>query len=217
MNKKAVIISGGSLDTSFARSVLDHVQPEIRIGVDRGLFFFHANGILPTHVVGDFDSIDQGILPSYRENPEIEVRTYNPVKDATDTEIALRLAVELQAKEVVLLGGTGTRLDHVLGNIQCLKILQEAKVKGWMLDPHNRISLLDQETILRKEEAFGTYLSFFPLGGAVEHFSVEGAKYPLTDHTLSPYDSLCVSNEYADEKVSIHFSEGTVVLIESRD
>lgn len=217
MNKKAVIISGGSLDTSFARSVLDHVQPEILIGVDRGLFFFHANGILPTHVVGDFDSIDQGILPFYREHPEIEVRAYNPVKDATDTEIALRLAVELQAEEVILLGGTGTRLDHVLGNIQCLKILQDAGVKGWILDAHNRISLLEKKTILRKEDAFGKYLSFFSLGGAVEHFSLEGARYPLTDHTLSPYDSLCVSNEYADEKVSIHFLEGTVVLVESRD
>lgn len=217
MNKKAVIISGGSLNESFAKKVIDHVKPQIRIGVDRGLLFFHANEIMPTHIVGDFDSLDADILPQYEKCPEVTIRRYNPVKNSTDTEIAITLCTTLEVDAVVILGATGSRMDHVLGNIQCLKILQRAGIKGYILDEHNRISLLESQTVLRRDDAFGDYFSFFPLGGEVEDFCLEGAKYPLVNHTLTPYNSLCVSNEYADETVQIQYASGTVLMVESRD
>lgn len=217
MNKKAVIISGGSLNESFAKKVIDHVKPQIRIGVDRGLLFFYTNDIIPTHIVGDFDSLDVDILPEYESRPEVTIRRYNPVKDSTDTEIAITLCTTLEVDTVVILGATGSRIDHVLGNVQCLKILQREGIKGYILDEHNRISLVEQQTTLRREDAFGDYFSFFPLGGEVEDFCLSGAKYPLVNHILSPYNSLCVSNEYADETVRVQYENGTVVMIESRD
>ena len=70
---------------------------------------------------------------------------------------------------------------------------------------------------LSGKEAFGTYFSVFPLGGTIEEFSIQGAKYPLTNHTLSPYDSLCVSNEILDDEVKITFPEGLIVLMETRE
>ena len=51
---------------------------------------------------------------------EEQIRQFNPVKDATDTQIAIELAMELGSRKITLVGGTGTRLDHVLGNIQTL-------------------------------------------------------------------------------------------------
>ena len=51
------------------------------------------------------------------------------------------------------------------------------------------------ETRLLKTEAYGPYFSVFPLGQEVFGFNIEGAKYPLREHTLTPYDSLCVSNQ----------------------
>ena len=47
--------------------------------------------------------------------------------------------------------------------------------------------------------------------------SIEGAKYPLHDHQLTPYDSLCVSNQFAEEEVKITFGSGIVILMETRD
>lgn len=217
MNKKAVIISGGSLNESFAKKVIDHVKPQIRIGVDRGLLFFYTNDIIPTHIVGDFDSLDVDILPEYESRPEVTIRRYNPVKDSTDTEIAITLCTTLEVDTVVILGATGSRIDHVLGNIQCLNILQRAGIKGYILDEHNRISLVEPQTALSREDAFGDYFSLFPLDGEVENFCLSGAKYPLVNHTLTPYNSLCVSNEYADETVRIQYERGTVLMVESRD
>ena len=66
---------------------------------------------------------------------------------------------------------------------------------------------------------YGPYFSVFPLGEIVYGFNIIGAKYPLRDHTLTPYDSLCVSNEIAEgeDEAVIDYSGGTVILMETRD
>ena len=216
MNKCAVIVSGGTIDSVFALSVFEQLEPGYVIGADKGLSFLHENQIMPTHIVGDFDSGSQEVVDYYRKHTLVPIQEFNPIKDATDTEIALRLAIELGAKEVYLLGATGTRMDHVLGNIQILKIAHDAGVKAYIVDKYNKISLIEKELRLKKEDAFGDYFSVFPLGGEVKNLTIEGAFYPLHDHTLMPYDSLCVSNQIVGE-VRITFPKGCVVFIESRD
>lgn len=217
MNRVAVIISGGTIDAAFTLEQLGNIKPDILIGVDRGLEFLYRNRVMPTHIVGDFDSVDPEIVEFYRENTQISISQFNPVKDASDTEIAVRLAIEFGVTELWILGATGTRLDHVWANVQTLKIAHDADVKTYILDANNRISLVEKEVCLTKDDAFGTYFSVFPLGGSVQNFLIEGAKYPLQNHTLSPFDSLCVSNEIVEEEVRITFPEGIVVLMETRD
>lgn len=216
MNRVGIIISGGAIDRDFALQQLEQLNPEIIIGVDKGLAFLHEEQIMPTHIVGDFDSVEPEIIEFYKEHTQVPIRQFDPVKDATDTEIAVRLAIELGVKELWVLGATGSRLDHVWGNVQTLAVAHEAGVKAYILDACNRISLIERETCLLKKDAFGKYFSVFPLGGSVEGFSVQGAKYPLENHTLSPYDSLCVSNEIEADEVKIAFPKGLVVLMETR-
>lgn len=217
MNKRSVIISGGAIDDAFALRQLNEIQPEVIVGVDRGLQFLYRNEITPTHIVGDFDSVSPEVIAYYKTETQVPIREFNPVKDASDTEIALKLAIELGVKQVWILGGTGTRLDHVLANIQMLKIALDASVQAYILDKYNRISLVEKEIVLEKDNAYGSYFSVFPLGGTIENFNIEGAKYPLQNHTLRPYDSLCVSNQYAEEVVNIRFPEGIIILTETRD
>lgn len=217
MNKRGVIISGGAIDDAFALRQLNEIQPEVIVGVDRGLQFLYRNQIIPTHIVGDFDSVSPEVITYYKTETQVPIREFNPVKDASDTEIALKLAIKLGVKQVWILGGTGTRLDHVLANIQMLKIALDASVQAYILDKYNRISLVEKEIVLEKDHAYGPYFSVFPLGGTIENFNIEGAKYPLLNHTLCPYDSLCVSNQYAEEVVNIRFPEGIMILMETRD
>ena len=217
MNKRCVIISGGAIDDDFALKQMQMIQPEFIIGVDSGLKFLYRNQIMPTHIVGDFDSVDPAVITFYKDETQVPIREFNPVKDASDTEIALKLAIELGAGQVWIIGGTGTRLDHVMANMQMMKFALDAGVKAYILDKHNRISLVEREIVLNKADAYGLYFSVFPLGGCVEQFCIEGAKYPLKNHTLSPYNSLCVSNQFLEEQVRIRFSEGIIILMETRD
>ena len=86
-----------------------------------------------------------------------------------------------------------------------------------IIDRQNRIRLIGEETVLRKDEAYGTYFSVFPLGQEIFEFNITGAKYPLHNHTLTPYDSLCVSNQIEDEEAVISFLSGVVILMETKD
>ena len=137
-----LIISGGNIGIDLALGLLKIKRFDHIIGVDGGLKFCYDHKIVPTRIVGDFDTLSPEILTWYKKNTQIEIREYNPVKDATDTQIAVELALSLGSDHVTILGGTGTRLDHVLGNIQSLYLALEKGVDCEILDEHNRIRLI---------------------------------------------------------------------------
>ena len=220
MSKKIVIVSGGELEESFVLSELETLDSQFIIGVDKGMEFLYLHQIMPSYIVGDFDSVKKEIGDYYRNETNVPIREYNPVKDASDTEIAIRLAMTLGCSELIILGATGGRIDHLWANVQSLMIPFKAGIDAKIIDSQNLIRLIgDGETHLKKEEAFGPYFSVFPLGEEVFGFNIEGAKYPLRNHTLSPCNSLCVSNQIAEDvdEVVISFPAGNVILMQTRD
>ena len=217
--KSCVIISGGRLDYQFASEFIEKEQPEILIAADKGLAFFEKSGILPTQIVGDFDSMGESLLPKY-ESLGVEIRKYNPVKDATDTEIAVRLAMELGAGKIMLLGASeGNRLDHLFGNVMTMMIPAQEDIECHMVDAHNRVRILTKPLELKKEEQYGKYISFFPLTTDVHGVTLEGFKYPLWNHRLNVLTtgSLGVSNELIDEVGKISFRAGILLMLECKD
>ncbi len=220
MSKRSIIISGGDLDEELTLSVLKEQEERCVIGVDKGVEFLYRHQIMPDYIVGDFDSVSGEIRDYYKNETNVPVREYNPVKDASDTEIAIRLAMTLGSKNMVILGATGGRIDHLWANVQSLMIPFKAGIDAKILDRQNLISIIGSgETHIRRSEAFGTYFSVFPLGEDVFGFNISGARYPLKNHTLTPYNSLCVSNQIAgdsDEAV-ISFPSGQVILMETCD
>lgn len=214
---KAVIIGGGSLDTDFSLSYIEKEKPDIVIAVDRGLHFCYLTGLQPDVILGDFDSVPLEVLDCYRQEGRIPIDTYDSHKDYTDMELGMRKAMELRCSQVILLGATGTRLDHTLTNIQCLPILEEAGITAAIVDKHNRIRLLMGKTILHRSQQFGKYVSFLPFGGDVEGVTLKGFEYPLEDFYLPYVNSRSVSNEIAQEKAEVSFTKGRLLMIESRD
>lgn len=118
---------------------------------------------------------------------------------------------------MIILGATGSRIDHIWANVQSLEIARKAGVHAEIRDICNRIRLCDGEVRLKRREAFGKYFSLFPFGGEVENLTLVGAKYPLDHHHLLPNDSLCVSNEIEEDELVITFSSGTLILMETKD
>lgn len=215
--KQFIIVSGGRIDDGFAAGVIAEKKEAILIAADSGMDFFYRNGIKPDVIVGDFDSAASESLEFFRAQDDIQMQELNPVKDDTDTEAAIRFAIEMGAEQITILGGTGSRLDHVLGNIELLGIGLQEKVSMELLDASNRIRMLDHGIAMRKEEQFGTYVSLIPYTTEVEHLTLRGFQYPLSDYCLKGFCSLGISNEIIEEEASISFEEGILLLIESRD
>lgn len=218
MSRRIVIVSGGELDRDHVLSVLKEDESCYVIGVDKGMEFLHDNQIMPNYIVGDFDSVNQRVADYYREETSVPIREFTPVKDASDTEIAIRLAMTLGGEEILILGATGGRIDHLWANVQCLAIPFKQGISAKILDRQNCIRLIGAgKTVLKKGETYGPYFSVFPLGQEVFHFNIKGARYPLKNHSLTACDSLCVSNQIEGDQVEISFSEGIVILMETRD
>lgn len=215
---KTLIITGGSIEEDFALPFMKELNPDYILGVDRGLKFCYEHQIRPDYIVGDFDSLPGEILEWYKKESRIPIREYNPVKDATDTMIALEKAIEEGSSEIWILGATGTRFDHVLCNLQILKNSWVKKIPAYLVDSNNRITLpTENHFIIRKEEKFGTYVSFFPLEEEVEELTLKGFKYPLDRYHLRNLEGLGVSNEITSDIAEVSWNKGILVMIQSRD
>lgn len=224
------IISGGTIEEAFVRGLFAKQRPDALIAADSGMDFCYRNGIRPDVIVGDFDSADRAALdyfehksclrnvkPAVSEQEGVRLIRLNPVKDDTDTEYAVRLAIAEGASEITLLGGTGSRLDHVLGNIELLGIGLRAGVPVTLLDAHNRVRMTECGITIARDAQFGKYVSLIPYTEQVEHLYLRGFKYPLTDYCLRGFCSLGVSNEIIAEQGEIAFDGGILLVIESRD
>lgn len=211
----AVLVCGGSLSAAFLKQIQKTLKDAVWYAVDGGLLCMDQAGIRPDCLVGDFDTADTALVEKYEA--ECETLRHPPEKDATDTELALDTAIERGAESVILLGATGTRMDHTLANVHMLYRAIEKNCTAVILDEHNRISLHKSSFRIGKTALCGKYLSFLPFFGEVKDLSISGVKYPLEHADLSAGSSLCISNEAEDEKIRVSFHGGYLLMIESRD
>ena len=211
----AILICGGTLSAAFLKEISSR-YPEAKVfAVDGGLRVAEAAGVLPDYLVGDFDTAEDSLVSRY-EARCVTIR-HKPEKDATDTELAVDEALERGAEQIVLLGATGTRMDHTVANVHMLyRILQRGKT-AWILDEHNRISLHDKPFAYKRSEMFGTYVSFLPFFGETTGVTLKGFKYPLSGKTLTAGISLGVSNEVKEDLLEVSFDKGYLLMIEARD
>lgn len=216
---KVLIISGGSIEEEFAREFLRDHSFDYMIAADKGLEVCDRLKLRIDYIVGDFDSILPGLIDQYEEDGTISIDRYNPVKDYTDTGIAMRKAVEMGADGVYFIGATGTRLDHSMSNIFCLNYLRERNIRGVILDPHNRITMpVETSFEIDRTSQYGKFVSFFPYSEEVTHLTLKGFKYPVTDRSMKKGDEgLFVSNEITDEHAFVSYDKGILIMIESRD
>ena len=219
--KKVLIITGGRTDTNFVAEAYKEYSPDVVIVADRGVMAAKELDIIPDYIVGDFDSGDTTVVEYFKSQFEVYgkpmVRTFNPEKDETDTELAISLALTLNPKEIVLLGATGTRLDHTMANIELLYRITESGVRARIIDEYNVISIHDKEITLKRDKAFGEYFSLIPFTDSVKGLNIRGAKYEVENYILSSGSSLGVSNEFMKNIVKISFDSGILILFQTSD
>ncbi|GFZ29680.1 thiamine pyrophosphokinase [Clostridium zeae] len=208
---KAVIVAGGKAPSEelFLCEIKD---ANFLIAADSGVNVFYMYNITPNVILGDFDSAKHEAINAFKE---VEIVKFKPEKDFTDSELAFKNAIEHGANEIVLLGCTGTRLDHTIANIGLLKRALDLNIKAKIKDENNCIFLVSKDTVLNGTH--GQTISFQAFGETVKNFYIVGAKYPLHDYNLEFGDGRTVSNEFIDRPIKITFSSGIVMVIYSND
>ncbi len=174
------------------------------IGVDGGLVHLINQGIEPIQVIGDMDSLEHHQLLK-----EYECKIYSPIKDDTDTALAIKYAIELGYDEIDLYGVTKKRLDHFFAVIALLKKYKHISIT--IYDEYNKIRLLNQGSHYIKKDGY-KYFSIFSFEDTI--VSLSECLYPLNQYCLKADDPLCVSNQIIQDYVLIN-NDKTVLFIQS--
>lgn len=202
--KRCVIIGGADIGNySRIRSLLS--DNDFYISCDCGLKHSDGLGITPDLIIGDFDSAENPMLP-------IETLVLPHRKDDTDTVYAVKEAVRRGFEEFLLLGVTGNRLDHTLGNIYILVMLDSLGKKAEIADDYSLISLVGAETAYIGSEF--EYFSLVNITGLAKGISIKNAEYNLENAEITPGYQYGVSNEPLKGKTAeVSVAEGRLLLI----
>ncbi len=210
---KTVIVCNGSVEDYEALKIFFD-RADYIISADGGARHLRRMGIAPHILMGDFDSAHSGDM-KYFADRGIEIYRFPVEKDMTDSELAIEMALEKGADEIVLLAATGTRLDHSAANIFLLKKLMDRGIKACIADEYNRVFMSDRSFTV--EAIDGYKLSLIPISDKVTGVSTNGLKYPLNNATMTLGTSWGISNEFLEETASVEVEEGILLVCLSRD
>ncbi len=213
---KVLIVTGGAADIEFVKNFVENEVYSMVIAADHGLILADLCHLELDYIVGDFDSVPETLLGKYRDI-STPIQTFPTEKDKTDTQIALELALMHNPDQIDIVGATGSRLDHVLANIHLLLLPLQLEVPGYIIDQHNKIYLKKECFTIEKEKQYGNFVSLLPFTDKVSGLTLKGFKYPLNSITLAGGSSLGISNEIREEIACVEFTQGTLIVIESRD
>lgn len=213
-----LIVTGGPIDLVFAqRFIMERTFDRI-IAVDRGLNAVSKLKLIPDAIVGDFDSADESVLKEFKSKAlDTTWEIHKPEKDETDTELAIITAIRLGCTKLILLGATGGRLDHFLGNLHLLYASLKQGVEAAIVDERNWITVTEKERVFEADQIFGKYISFLPLSEEVKGITLTGFKYPLHKKDITIGTSLCISNELTQAAGKMEFDSGILICVESHD
>ena len=197
-----VVCTGGEVPPSSLS--LDWLNASHKIiAADGGLAFLKLLGRRADLWIGDGDSL-QGSLTDWA--PWFtEAKVLERAKDETDTEAAVRAAVDTGAGEIWLLGGGGGRMDHWLANVRLMACYPT--VTRW-LTRFETIEVLDSGKSLSLKEGV---VSIFPLGGGPWKISSEGLRWPVDQVDFARWHSL--SNEVSARGARVEAKKGRFLVL----
>lgn len=162
--------------------------------------------LIPDYIIGDLDSISSNTLLHYQEKCRIiKMKRQND----TDVEKCLKFAIKNGYTEAILLGATGSRLDHSFCNLGIvLKFYNEIKIK--ILHDDSLLEVISGNITLttKKNETISLY-------GIDEMTKVSsrGLKYRLKNMALPFGKKESTSNVANGKSVELNVTKGKMFLI----
>jgi thiamine pyrophosphokinase len=203
-----VVFTGG--EPPGAEAVAGLPADSLVIAADSGLDHAQAVGWPVDVVVGDLDSVGAEAL-ALAEQQGVTVERHPIAKDQTDLGLALQRALELGAGRVVVVGGGGGRLDHLLANTL---VLASSEFSGATIEArHGRARVHVVRDQLELVGRPGDLVSLLPALAPATGITTEGLLYPLVGETLLPGSTRGVSNELVDTRASVSVDGGVLLAV----
>jgi thiamine pyrophosphokinase len=177
-------------------------QAKTIICCDGAIQKLSAVGVKPTVIVGDFDSLPKSLMEKYSD-----IIFHNPDQETNDLTKSMQWAKQHGFTDVCILGATGLREDHTLGNISLLADYEQQGFSVKMVTDTGVFTPIYRTT---KFNSFkGQQVSIFSLKPDVPIRS-ENLKYSFNRPLPSWWCGTL--NESLGEQFALHFDEGKVLV-----
>jgi thiamine pyrophosphokinase len=198
---RALILCNG--EPPSAELLAHHLaSTDLVICADGALDWARAAGARIDAVIGDMDSVAEATT-------DAEVLNAGPheAQNNTDAEKAVLCAIDRGAEQIVLLGATGRRLDHTLGNVWLAhKYAYQAQIV--VIDEFSELLVVRGLTVLCTRVGATVSLLALEPGTVVR---TTGLQWPL-DGPLEP-GTRGLSNRACGDIVEIDVASGAVAVI----
>lgn len=183
--KRCVIVGGADIGR-YDRVRAQLGEDDFYICCDSGLRHREGLGIVPDLIVGDFDS---------HENPHLNIETIvlPREKDDTDTVFAVKEALKRGFQDFLLVGVIGGRLDHTLGNVSLLLMLDTQRKRAVAMDDCSELEIVSDKPALIEDRY--PYFSLLNISGLAQGIHIRNAKFTLSGAEITCEYQYGISNE----------------------
>jgi thiamine pyrophosphokinase len=203
MRKYALIIANGDPPQKKRLAMLLKHAGAV-ICADGGANTAFKMGITPDAIVGDLDSIHAEALVKFRRVPVHEDRN----DETTDLEKSIAWAIQSGFGHVTVVGASGKRVDHTVGNLGVLrKFYPDAVIT--LVDDHGELCYVGKQFSFESEK--GEVVSLIPLNKC-EGISTSGLRYALDDESLELGVREGTSNVVVSSPVTVKVKKGHLAL-----
>lgn len=178
--------------------------------VDKGIELCKACDIVPSVLIGDFDSANTSAV-DWARMKKILVESYPSDKDLTDTQLALKRATEIFGEHTAILTGAfGGRFDHVYSTIfTCAAIDRQI----FLADERELVLYVKSgETVDVKFFRKPLAVSLLPMTSTCAGVSTKNLHWELDGASLTQNFPNAISNRIDDEKISVSVELGTLAI-----
>ncbi len=201
MSKKAVIVANGAFPTN--PNALNQLHnAEFIVCCDGAVNKLENTSFVPDAIVGDLDSLSQEMKLKYND------RLFHfSDQDTNDLTKSVNWCKDNQFKEIIIVGATGLRDDHMIGNIFLLPQYSHL-FKVSMYTDYGLFSVIQKKMSFQSYR--GQQVSIFSTTPAML-ISTNNLKYELKNQSL-PMLWQGTLNESLGDSFGLDVSEGDLIV-----
>ncbi|MDE2385898.1 MAG: thiamine diphosphokinase [Alphaproteobacteria bacterium] len=204
MSKFAILMGG---DVTPTPRLKQQLQSARAIAADGGMAHAALLRLAPELWVGDFDSTSGALAGQWHGVPR---QTHPVEKAASDGELAISEALRRGADALILVGGLGGQLDHVLAHAGFLVALARRGIDVFMTSGVEEARAL-VDTVALPSLPPGTRLSIMPLTD-LQGLTISGVKWPLAKARVPLGTAMTLAN-IATGPVEIAVDGGHAIVL----
>lgn len=198
-----IILANGTFPTS-SNSRRYFKQPHLLVCCDGATNKAVQNGLTPDLIIGDLDSLDQNLFSQF-SSKIIRVRE----QETNDLSKAFHYCLSKGWKHFVILGASGGREDHTLGNISLLADFSTQASSVQMRTDHGIFlpAITPGRFTCRPKQQISIF-SFDPH----QEIASQGLKYPLNHLKLNRWNQATL-NEAEGSSFELDFSPHSPLIL----